>query len=499
MIISRKRLLEILPGGLAWITLIVAVLMSWKLPAYVAIFIILFDIFWFLKSLYLLTHLRTTYKEMKQNIKEDWLGRLDKDVLKRDWHCVRHLIILPMYKEAHVVVRETFEKLAHCAYPKERMMVVLALEERAGEFAQEIGRKIEAEYAHQFGDFMITTHPKDIPGELAGKGSNEAWAGEHAREVINKKGWKYEDVLASVFDVDTQIGEQYFARLTYLYCTVDDPIRAIYQPVPLFNNNVYEAPALARVISFSCTFWNMMQQSRPHLMRSFSSQSIPFAALDKIGFWIRDAVSEDSRIFVQGLLAYDGVFRVVPMVYPISMDVNVDKNWWRTTINQYKQQRRWAWGSEDVVFALDGFAKNKKIPSKVRRFWTLHMIEDYYTWAISSLLIFALGWLPVMLGGREFNDTLLSYNLPRITQYIVTISMLGILVTMFVSVWMLPPKPSGWRRRDYVPHLLQWVLTPVVLLIFGALPALDAQTRLMLGGRFRLGFWVTPKDRHKKI
>lgn len=436
---------------------------------------------------------------MNSNLKENWLERLKSDPLRRSWENIRHLVILPMYKEPLVVVRETFERLEKTAYPLDRLMVVLALEERAGEGAQEVGRAIEREFASKFGAFLITTHPKDLPGELPGKGSNEAWAGEQAKQkLVDPSGVAYEDILVSVFDIDTQVPPHYFSRLTYMYCTLENPVRAIYQPIPLFHNNVYEATALARVITDSCTFWNMMQQSRPHLMRSFSSQSIPFAAIAKIGFWIKDAVSEDSRIFCQGLLAYDGDFRVEPMAYPVSMDVNVGKSWWQSVINQYKQQRRWAWGVEDVVYTLMGFRENPRIPAKVKRFWTWHMIEDFYTWAVASLLIFALGWLPVVLGGPQFNDTLLSYNLPRITQWIVMISMVGILVSAFVSMKMLPPKPTGWRKRDYVPHILQWALVPLVLIVFGAFPALDAQTRLMLGGRFRLGFWVTPKDRYKK-
>ncbi|HVM77160.1 MAG TPA: glycosyltransferase family 2 protein, partial [Candidatus Paceibacterota bacterium] len=397
-----KRFFEILPGFLAWATIILMVVLSWLVPVWVSIFIILFDIYWLLKTAYLSLHLRATFSALRQNMKTDWVAKLDDLPNGRaGWDGVRHLVILPMYNEPHEVVRESFVSLAKSHYPKEHLFVVLALEERAGQAAQETGERIAAEFASQFGRFLVTTHPANLPGEIPGKGANEAWAGAQAkREFIDAVGADrmsaridYKKVLVSVFDVDTQVFPEYFGRLTYVFLTEAEPLKAIYQPIPFFTNNIYEAPALARVVAFSSTFWQMMQQSRPERLTSFSSQSIPLQTLVDIGFWQKDIVSEDSRIFWQGFLRYHGDFRVYPLFYPVSMDANVAPSFWGTLKNIYKQQRRWGWGVENVPYMLEGFRNDPEIPAGKKRYWRFTAIEGFHSWATNSLMIFALGWL----------------------------------------------------------------------------------------------------------
>jgi hypothetical protein len=144
---------------------------------------------------------------------------------------------------------------------------------------------------------------------------------------------------------------------------------------------------------------------------------------------------------------------------------------------------------------LDGFRSRPKIPFGKKLYWGFNIVEGFHSWATNAILIFALGWLPVALGGERFNLSLLSHNLPQITSFIINISMFGIATSAILSLFLLPAKPAWFKRRHHAYYVLEWVLVPVVLIVFGCIPALDAQTRLMLGGRFRLGFWVTPKDR----
>lgn len=488
------RFFEILPGALAWLTLALMVLLSWKLPAAVAIFIILFDIYWLLKTIYLSLHLRLTFSAMKANMRVDWLEKLR--TMSVAWRDVYHLVILPMYKEPYEVVREGLGSILSADYPKDKFIVVLGVEERAGQEAKAVAEKIENEFEQKFFKFLVTVHPQNLPGEIPGKGSNETWAGKEAKRlVIDPLKIDYKNILVSVFDIDTQIPAGYFARLTYVFLNVENRLRAIYQPIPLYTNNIYQASVFSRVVSFSNTFWHMMQQARPERLRSYSSQSLPFQVVVDVGFWNTDIVSEDSRIFFQGYLRYHGDFRTEPLNYPVSMDANVAPRFWQTMKNLYRQIRRWGWGVENIPYMLDGFRKDPKIPFSKKLYWSFNEIEGFHSWATNSLLIFALGWLPVMLGGKHFNYTLLSYGLPQVTRFIISLSMIGIASSAVLGILLLPPRPQWFRIRHYVVYFLQWILMPVTLIVFGAMPGLEAQTRLALGGKFKLGFWTTPKSR----
>jgi hypothetical protein len=499
-----KRFFEMLPGILAWLTLIFMFLFSWLLPVWVSIFIILFDIYWVLKTVYLSLHLRATFSEMRRVMKVNWLARVREEFAtpvagEPAIDDLYHLVLLPMYNEPYEVVRESFESLTRVNYAKEKLLVVLALEDKAGDEARAVGKKLEAEYGAVFGKFLVTHHPAGLPNEIPGKGSNESWAGQQAkREIVDVMGIAPENILVSVFDIDTQVFPEYFSRLTYVFLKTENRLRAIYQPIPLFTNNVYDAPMLARVVAFSTTFWQMMQQSRPERLTSFSSQSIPLKTLLEIGWWQKDIVSEDSRIFWQGYMRYHSDFHVEALFYPVSMDVNVAPKFWSTMKNIYKQQRRWGWGCENIPYMMEGFRHDPQIPAAKKRYWTFNTLEGFHSWATNALIIFALGWLPLALGGRHFGHSVLSYNLPHITRFIVTLSMVGVASSAVLSVMLMPKKPGGLTAKDYCIFVLQWVLMPFTLIIFGAFPGLEAQTRLMLGGKFRLGFWVTPKGRYEK-
>mgnify|MGYP003352125195 FL=1 len=139
------------------------------------------------------------------------------------------------------------------------------------------------------------------------------------------------------------------------------------------------------------------------------------------------------------------------------------------------------------------FIKNKKIPLRKKLSATFVQVEGFWSLSTNPIIIFLLGWLPVIIGGTKFNSTVLSYNLPFITRDLMLLAMMGLVLSAWITLSFLPPRPNGYKSHRTVFMVLQWLLFPINVIIFSALPGFDAQIRLMLG-RY-MGFWVTPKHR----
>ena len=485
------RLLEILPGAASWATLIGVVLASIYAPFFAAYFIIAFAIYWVLKTAFLSYHLRHNWKRLRHHLSLDWSVMIERFTYEH----LYHVVIFPFYKEPVEVVDATLESLSKVKYDKQSIVVVLAAEERAGEHAEQVAAAMQAKWGDTFGKLLVTTHPKDVPGEMAGKGSNAAYAADQVRQqILDPRGIRYNHTLISIFDIDTVVYPDYFNCLVWHFMTAERPLKSSYQPIPIFNNNIWEAGPLARVVAMSSTFWEMIQQERPERMATFSSHAVSFQALYEVGYWQPNMVSEDSRIYWNLMLANNGEYDVVPLSYPVSMDANVAPSFFGTIKNIYQQHRRWTYGVENFVYIVYHFSKNSAIPLRKRIGITLQQAEGYWSLVTNPIMLFILGWLPIFFGGRVFHETVLSYNLPILVRNLLIIAMFGLVVSSIISLTLVPKRPNGKSRFQYVVMALQWILVPITMIIFSALPGLDAQTRLMLGKY--MGFWVTPKHRN---
>ncbi len=487
---TQYRWLEIIPGAAVWLTFAVAVAISFLAPTWAIGFIIIFDLYWLIRVLYILVYLILAYRRFRAASRVDWSAKLREIP---GWSSVTHVIMVPTYQEPYAVLRDTIISLTRVEYPLDRFIVVLATEERDAVNVRPIAAKLGEEFSNVFGGFLVTEHPGNMVGEIAGKGSNIAYAGRQVKTLIDARHVPYDQILVSTFDADTLAHRQYFSYLTLTFLQHPNRLRTSYQPIPLFHNNIWDARAMMRVVANSTTVWLLTETMRPDRLFTFSSHSMPWQALVDVDFWQSDIVTEDSRIFLQCYIRYDGDYRVTPMYIPISMDAVHSESFGRSWKNQYFQIRRWAYGVENFPFMVWNFAKNPLIPRRQKIKYIWNQLEGVYTWATAPILIWLIGWLPFHTGHPSLSTSVLAANAPAIIGWLMTGAMTGLITTAIITSVLLPARPAH-RPWWYWPIMLvQWIFLPVTMIIFGSLPAIDAQTKLMLG-RY-LGFWVTEKSR----
>lgn len=491
----RRRLWSIFPGFLSWTTLIGLTILAFTLPFWIGIFIIIYDLYALIRAAYMSVHLIYAYRRLKRERNINWIARCEAATSDISWLVIHHVIIFPTYDESSEVLRTSLNSLVQTDFPKDRMHVVVGFEERAGAAARERAAILQAEFGSAFKTFLTTFHPDGLPGESRVKSANATWAMQKMEQELAAQHIAIDHVLVSNFDSDTAVSPSYFSHLTHTFITHPDRYHASYQPLPLYNNNVWDAPAFSRVIATGSTFWQMIESTRPERLVTFSSHSMTLRALKDVGYWQRNIISEDSRIFWQCLLHYDGRYQTVPLYTAVSMDAALAATWWRTLLNQYKQKRRWAWGIENFPYLAEGFWNNRRISRRLKATYLFRTIEGHHSWATAPIIIAGLGWLPIFFGGPEFHTTILSYSLPFMTRTIMTIAMSGLLISMALALILLPPRPASYSSWRYFGMTIQWALVPIIATVLSALPALDAETRLMLGRD--LQFNVMEKARRK--
>jgi hypothetical protein len=544
----KQRVLEMIPGTLTWATIIGMFALSFFVPIWVAIFVIIFDIYWIFRTIFIAYYSVEGYKKLARGKKIDWwercqnisnpenyqklirdkiksmteslqfrnimkfkerriLGKeikMQKDYLSEvrklfkirdqiiDWREIIHVVLLPTAIEPAEVIEPAIQAIKDSNFPNEQFIILLATEEREPETQRlEKINYLKNKFEGVFRDFIVTTHEVSA-GEMKCKASNATYAAKKLTKYLEDKNIDFKKVILSNFDCDTVAHPQYFAAITYAYITSPDRLRMAYQPLPMYHNNLWDTNAFVRVIVTSSSFWHIFQSTRPQGMVTFASHSEPFDTLVKVGFWPVNIINEDSIIYWKCFSYFHGDYKVRAIHLPVSLDAVIAPTYWRTIVNQYKQKRRWAYGIEHFPTVMRAIAPDKKVKFIKKFKVAFEMLEGHHSWATASLILAVLGWLPLILGGSRFNESVLAHNLPLITRYLMTLAMVGLIISVSLSFLLLPPKPQKYSRWRYLYMLLQWILVPIISPTLGSFPAIESQTRILIKKYFG-EFWVTEK------
>ena len=512
------RFFEMLPALLSFSMILAPFILSIFNPLWAAIFIIVYIISYFLKSIAMAIRTVQGYNTLQRAQRIDWLSRLNdlenptaaleegpsnkyhrrnleqlvKTLNHKKPSDIINAVIIATYNETIDILEPTVKAIIDSDYDTKRLILVIGYEGRDGAQAKGACEYLLATYRDRFLDMMIVEHPSDIPHEVKGKGPNITYAGHELQRLVEAKGIDPENVIVTTLDSDNRPHRSYFAYLTYEYIIHPDPRHVSFQPLTLFLNNIWDVPAPMRVVATGNSFWNIVVSQRPHMLRNFASHSQSMAALIDMDFWSVRTIVEDGHQFWRSYFRYDGNYSVVPLYIPIYQDAVLSDTYKKTLIEQFKQVRRWAYGASDVAYVATRFLRrDRTVP-----FWDgiakfVRLLEGHISWASSAIIIMFGAFGPLLINA-DAARSVAAHQLPEIVSRIQQLAMIGLFVSIFVAFRMLPPRLERYKRHRNSWLLLQWVLMPFTSVIYGSAAALVSQTRLLFGRYFEV-FDVTDK------
>jgi len=489
-----KRLFEILPGAIAWLILLMPIVLAIWAAKFLAIFLMIFFTFWLIRTFFMSYRLIVGYRKYKEDVGTNWLHKLENITEKTylDWKGLYHLVIVPTYKEDIMILESSVKSVINSNYANDKIIYVLATEERDFERATEYGKILYQKYKNELKDYIVIMHPKDIPGEIIGKGPNITHAAKQLLPYFQKNNIPFDRVIVTTMDADNIFDKNYLPCLSYKYATDPDPIHKSFQPLPMYFNNIWDVPMAMRLIAMGSSFWQLIVATRPSRLRNFSSHAQSLEALVRVDFWSTTSIVEDGHQFWRTYYKFNGDHEVIPMYTPIYQDAVLAGSLKLTLKEQYLQKRRWSWGVSDIPYVMEHTFKDKKIHWIDRWSNALILWESHLSWSTASIVLATSSWYPLILN-PAFQKSVMAYYFPLVYSRIFAIAWIGMMITLTISTLLVPPrrgKKPGWRIA------LDWILTPIMLpitnILFSSIPAIESQTRLLLGKY--LEFRVTVKS-----
>ncbi|MFN2581454.1 MAG: glycosyltransferase family 2 protein [Candidatus Dormibacteria bacterium] len=497
---AQRRVLEILPGALTWFVLLVPVVTAFAIrlndPSMLWILgvgAVLLDLYWFGRTTFTVRCVRRSLAALKATEVVDWWDvcqeiepQLPPDAPTPSE--VVHCALIPTYTERYEVLRATLQALADQNYP-EQQRVCAIITRVTDEGGIENVQRLRDEFGHRFRSFL---HIKDplLPGIVVGKSAAMAYGGPVLKQHCDELGLDPRTTLVTDLDSDFRLHPQYFAYLTAQFCTVEHRVTSIWQPVPVFLNNLWRVPAAVRVMATAATQWQMFLHQNPHRLVMFSSYTMSLNLLHEVGYWDADVIPEDSRFFWKAFFRYGDRLQVRPAFLTVQGDAPKARDYGSTHMSQYNQIKRWAWGATDIPYVSTRIMRHPEIPTKLRARRFSLLLINHLTWATLPLLLFFGGALPAFID-LDYSLSLGATIIGWTTAGILTVTLLNTLALIQIDRRMCP-KPAAWHwwRKRWAD--VQLFLYPIAGLALSVIPALEAQTRLMFGAY--LEYKVTEKE-----
>src|SRR3989338_3813474 len=480
------RFAERLVPILVWAAITMPIWLSPFHPAVASYLILAYFLYFLYKSTKTVYFAGISYRLINRSEKINWYSKVSR---KKNFHEIYHFFIIANYKETTSKLRKTLDRLAEQNYPKDKIYIVLAMEEREGDIAKERGIELTKEYKSVFADFYTTYHNL-VEGEVVGKASNGTHAAKFISEIVRKKGIRSEKVIVTVCDADSLMPKNYLAYVTYKFLLDKDrKYRFFWAPVLLYIN-FCKLPLPVRVQSILSSVARFAYLSQKDDLIQISTYSTNLSLLEEVGYWDTDIIPEDWHIYLQAFFTFGEKVKTIPIYLPITRDGVLSEGLFNTFKSRYSQERRWAWGASDIPYAIMRFFNTPHINPIVKLKRILFITEVHFFWPTSFFILTISASIPPLIN-PVFERTVLGFLLPKLSSLILTLTSLFLVIMVYFD-YKLRERVNVKTRIHNLPLLfIQWYLLPIISFFFSSLPALESHTRLLLGKK--LEYKVTKK------
>jgi Glycosyl transferase family group 2 len=479
--VGGRRVLDGIPGLLAWASLILvsvgAVFAPWVVFTVAAVIGGYMSLRVLVAAITNIVGLRLIRRWNAKDWQAEYGRHHSSDSLP--WDVVKHVVIIPNYREELSVLQDTLQRLADSPLAAEQVIVVLAME--AGDpHANATASALEHEFRGKFHRVIYTLHPRGLPGEVAGKSSNEAWAAKYAKRIlVDQEGYDVNHLVITIIDADTILHPRYLESLNYLFATDKNRYSTMWQSPIRYHGNIWKTnPILALAHAYSASWELAYMVGTWWQAFPMSSYSISMDLAARVGFWDTDVIAEDWHMFIKSYFGTHGTLKLRPIYLPFSAYAVAGANFVDACRNRYTQTVRHAWGVREVSYCAQ---------QMVQTGTPLHRGLRVFLRAAHDNLMAGTGWI-VMTLGTQF-PVLMHPNMVSevgAPQFALIQASLAAVITASLIFWYVdmqlrPPRVTKWRLSEVLLTLFSFPMTALLVLLLVALPVLEAQTRLMLG------------------
>jgi len=302
---------------------------------------------------------------------------------------LRHIVVVPAYKEPVAVLRRTLESLPRKPDPEtseHAVHVVLAMEAKDTTHAATFD-ELNKLFGNSFASFQMTLHTM-LPHERPGKGSNENFSLRSLQAELIVAGVDPWEVMVTVCDADSVFAPGFFVALESAYFGQLDGRRLIYSaPRNTYRNfgKLWNPLISAQECSLNSSDL-LVDFTEPY--ENYSNYSMLMGYAAELDFWDPEVIPEDFHMVYKAMICSRGAQSVCRVWSLISNDTVTEFH------DRYVQAKRHMWGVTNIAWIA---AILRHAPFSVDRIWYLLLksyaaeMSEALTPSFALMMILSLG------------------------------------------------------------------------------------------------------------